>query len=145
MGSLIKIWKTIPMPIGATVKRDGTVTWTVRGKKRTGKISKTGSVTVQSDTWTAQFTDENGKAQRISTKTTVRSVAEQILSKYQTEVDRIRTGVATREELSKAHFRHVTLDKALEQFRTKLIANGCTPGHIGSDGYTYVVMPMSVQ
>ena len=24
MGSLIKIWKTIPMPTGATVKRDGT-------------------------------------------------------------------------------------------------------------------------
>ena len=61
MGSLIKIWKTIEMPPGARVKQDGTVTWTVKGKKRTGKLSKTGSVSVQSDTWTAQFTDENGK------------------------------------------------------------------------------------
>ena len=68
--------------------------------------------------------------QRISTKTTVRSVAEKILVQYQTEVDRIRTGVATREELSKAHFRHVTLEKALEQFRTKMIADGTTRPHI---------------
>jgi len=77
MGTLIKIWKTIPMPDGATVGRNGAVTWTVRGKKRTGKLSTSpGRVTIQSDTWTAQFMDETGKTQRISTKTTVRSVAE---------------------------------------------------------------------
>ena len=120
------------MPTGAKVGRNGTVTWTVKGKKRIGKVSKTGSVSIQSDTWTAQFTDEHGKMQRISTKTTVRSVAEQILNKYQTEVDRIRTGVATRDELSKIHLRHVTLEKAMEQFRTKMIADGSTPGHIAS-------------
>ena len=133
MGTLIKIWKTIPMPEGATVRRDGTVTWTVKGKKRTGKMSSSpGRITVQSDTWTAHFTDETGKVQRISTKTTVRSVAEQILARYQTEVDRIRTGVATREELSKAQFRHITLEEALEQFRTKMVASGVGAKHIGA-------------
>jgi len=131
MGSLIKIWKTLPMPAGAKIGRNGTVTWLAKGKKKTGKLSAIpGRVTVQSDTWTAQFTDEHGKTQRISTKTTVRSVAEKMLARYQTEVDRIRTGVATREELSKAHFRHVTLEKALEQFRTKMIADGTTRYHI---------------
>ena len=130
MGSLIKIWKTLPLPAGAKIGRNGTVTWTVRGKKRTGKMSGTNRVTVQSDTWTAQFTDEHGKTQRISTKTTVRSVAERILARYQTEVDRIRTGVATREELSKAPFRLVTFDKALEQFRTKMVADGTTEKHV---------------
>ena len=134
MGSLIKLWKTIPMPEGATVGRGGAVTWVVRGKKkRTGKLSSSpGKVNVQSDTWTAQFTDENGKMQRISTKTTVRSVAEKILAKYQTEVDRIRTGLATRDELSKIHLRNVTLEKALEQFRTKMVAHGNTTSHINS-------------
>jgi len=131
MGSLIKIWKTLPMPAGAKIGRNGTVTWLAKGKKKTGKMSSIpGRVTVQSDTWTAQFTDEHGKMQRISTKTTVRSVAEKILVQYQTEVDRIRTGVATREELSKAHLRLVTLDKAVEQFRTKMVAAGNTPKHI---------------
>ena len=82
MGSLVKIWKTIPIPAGATVGRSGTVTWTAKGKKRTGKLSAIpGRVSVQSDTWTAQFTDETGKMQRISTKTTVRSVAEKLLAR----------------------------------------------------------------
>ena len=43
MGRLINSWKTIPFPAGATVKRDGIVTWMVKGKKKTGKISKNGN------------------------------------------------------------------------------------------------------
>jgi len=79
------------MPVGATVKRDGTVTWTAKGKKKTGKLSKTGNVSLQVDTWTAQFTDETGKIRKVSTKTTVSSVAEKMLARYEREVDRIRT------------------------------------------------------
>ena len=121
------------MPAGAKIGRNGTVTWLAKGKKKTGKLSTIpGRATVQSDTWTAQFTDEHGKMQRVSTKTTVRSVAEKILARYQTEVDRIRTGVATREELSKAHFRLVTLKEALERYRTKMIADGSTPTHVNT-------------
>ena len=119
------------IPDGAKVGRNGTVTWLAKGKRKTGKLATVpGRVTVQSDTWTAQFVDENGKCQRISTKTTVRSIAEKILARYQTEVDRIRTGVATRDELSRIHFRLVTLEKALEQYRTKMIADGSTLKHI---------------
>jgi len=137
MGSLIKVWKTIPIPEGATVGRSGTVTWSVRGKKkRSGKLSSSpGKVNVQADTWTAQFTDENGKMQRVSTKTTVRSIAEKILAKYQNEVDRIRTGVATRDELSKIHLRNVTLEKASKLYRTKLVADGTTTQHVDSTLY----------
>ena len=78
MGSLIRVWKTIPMPVGATVSQDGIVTWTARGKKRIGKLSPTGNVSMQVDTWTAQFTDETGKTRKVPTKTTVRSIAEKI-------------------------------------------------------------------
>jgi len=133
VGNLIKIGKTLPMPDGAKIGRNGTVTWLAKGKKKTGKMSSIpGRVSVQSDTWTAQFRDENGKTQRVSTKTTVKSVAEKMLVRYQTEVDRIRTGVATRDELSKAHFRLITLEKALEQFRTKMVASGNTVAHINT-------------
>ena len=86
MGSLIRIWKTIPMPTEATIGRNGTVTWKVKGKKRTGKLSGANRVSIQSDTWTAQYTDEMGQSRRVSTKTTNRSVAEKILAKYQTEI-----------------------------------------------------------
>ena len=120
----------MPLPTGAKVGRNGTVTWTVKGKKRTGKLSGTNRVSFQVDTWTAQFTDENGKSQRVSTKTTVRSVAEKILARYQSEVDRIRTGVATRDELDRAQIKQTPLNTLIEQFRTKMIADGRTMIHI---------------
>ena len=60
----------LPMPAGAKIGRNGIVTRLAKGKK-TGKLSTIpGRVTVQPDTWTAQFTDENGKMQRIFIKTT---------------------------------------------------------------------------
>ena len=65
----------------------------------------------QVDTWTAEFTDENGKVQRVSTKTKNRSAAEKILAKYETEIDRIKSGVITREEISVAQKRHITIQE----------------------------------
>ena len=126
MGTLMKQWKTVPMPSGATVGLDGTVTWAVKGKKRTGKISKSGKVSIQVDTWTAQYTDETGAVRRVSTKTTNRNAAEKILAKYEAEIDRLKAGVVTREELEKAQVRKVTFDEALERFRVKLVSSGCT-------------------
>ena len=130
MGTLIRVWKTIPMPEGATVSKNGTVTWNARGKKRTGKLSKTGNVSLQVDTWTAQFTDETGKIRKIPTKTTVKSVAEKILAKYEADVDRIRTGVATRAELDRAGTMRITISEALERLKTKMMARGDTSKHI---------------
>ena len=130
MGTLIRVWNTVPMPEGATVGRNGAVTWTVKGKKRTGKLSKSGKVNVQVDTWTAQYTDEVGTVRRVSTKTTNRSAAEKILARYEAEIDRLKAGVVTREELEKVQVKKVPFDEALEKFRTKMVAGGNTPKHI---------------
>jgi len=130
MGTLVKNWKTIPMPAGAKVKRDGTVMWTVKGKKREGNLSGADRVSMQVDMWTAQYTDETGTVQRVSTKTKDQSVALKILARYEAEVDRIRSGVVTREELNNAQTRNVTLNDAFERFRTKMVAGGCTPEHV---------------
>ena len=118
------------MPVGATVSRNGTVTWTAKGKKRTGKLSKTGNVSVQVDTWTAKFRDENDKIRCVPTKTTIRSIAEGMLVQYEKEVARIKTGVITRDELNRAQFKQTPLDDLLEQFRTKMTADGSTAKHI---------------
>jgi hypothetical protein len=125
----MRAWKTIPIPTGATVRKN-IVTWTAKGKKKTGKLSATGKVSVQVDTWTAQFADETGKVRRVSTKTANRSAAEKILANFEAEVDRVKSGVVTREELDKIPFRHVSFDSALEKFRTKMVASGNTPEHI---------------
>jgi hypothetical protein len=76
------------MPEGATVGRNGVVTWKVRGKKRTGKLSGTDRVSMQVDTWTAKFTDETGKVRCVPTKTTNRDVAEKLLAQYERELHR---------------------------------------------------------
>ena len=120
----------MPIPDNATIGRNGTVVWTVKGTKRTGKLSKSGKVNVQSENWTAQFTDEDGIVRRMATKTSNRSAAEKILARHVAEVDRIRAGVATREELSHVHVRNITLDDALKRFQTKMTASGNTPKHI---------------
>ena len=108
MGNLIRVWKTVPLPTGAKIGRSGTVTWTVKGKKRTGKLSGTDKVSHQVDTWSAEYTDETGKVRRVSTKTKNRSAAEQILARYEAEVARIKSGVVTREELTKAQTPQIT-------------------------------------
>jgi len=120
----------VPLPTGAKVGRNGTVTWTVKGKKRTGKLSGADNVSHQVDTWSAEYTDETGKVRRVTTKTKNRSAAEQILARYEAEVARIKSGVVTREELTKVQFRHVTLDAALEKFRTKMDASGISKRYI---------------
>jgi len=128
MGHLVRVWKAVPLPAGAMVGRSGTVTWTVKGKKRTGKLSGTDKVRHQVDTWSAEFTDETGTVRRVSTKTKNRSAAEKILAQYEAEVDRIKSGIVTREELIKVQgARQVTFGDALERFRTKMVAAGNTP------------------
>jgi len=132
MGTLIRVWTKSPLPAGAKIGRTGTVTWTVKGKKRTGKLSGKDTVSHQVDTWSAEFTDEDGKVRRVSTKTKNRSAAEQILARYEAEVARIKSGVLTREELTKAQTPRITLDDALDRFRTKMVANGNTPKSIST-------------
>ena len=83
MGSVIRVWKTMPIPAGAAVGRNGAVTRLVKRTKKIGKLSGTNRVSLQADTWTAQFVDEIGKVRRVSAPTTVRSVAEKMLAQYE--------------------------------------------------------------
>jgi integrase len=53
-----------------------------------------------------------------------------MLAQYEKEVDRIRTGVTTREELDRALVKSMPLENLLEQFRTKMTADGTTARHI---------------
>ena len=87
-------------------------------------------MSVQSDTWTAQYTDETGTVRQVSTKTANRNAAEKILARYEAEIDRLKAGVVTHEELEKAQVKKVTFDEALERFRTKMEASGNTTDYI---------------
>jgi integrase len=92
-------------------------------------LSGADRVAVQVNTWTAQFVDETGEVRRFSTKTAVRSVAEKILAQYEKEVERIKSGVITRAELDKAQIKQMPLMEMMEQFRSKMIAEGTAGKH----------------
>ncbi len=64
MGTLKRMVYTIPMPPGANVKGD-VVTWTSKGRTKTGTLSGTDRVLVQSNIWAVKFIDENGKTKEI--------------------------------------------------------------------------------
>jgi integrase len=129
MATLVKIYKKIPLQKGAIVKGKQ-VFWTSKQKKRTGKLTPDGKVSHQIDVWTAQFTDENGKTKRISTKTTNKIAAEKILAKYVAEVDQIKAGILTRKNLALAKAKKLSIEDALEKFKTKMSASGVTAGHV---------------
>ena len=116
MGSLQKSSYTIPLPNGAVIK-NGIVTWTSQGKKRTGKLSGEDRVFCESEFWIAKYTDENGKVRTVSTKTKDKPAANRILAKLETEVERIRAGVATREELVSAVASKLPIAEILEKYR----------------------------
>jgi len=129
MGSVFRAYKSIEIPEGAAIK-NGIVTWSAAGKTRKGKLTKNGKVSFQVETWSVLYTDEKGKTHRIAAKTKNRGVAEKILANYEAEVDRIRAGVVTREELTRVQDKHLSIDEALERFRTKMVASGITGKHI---------------
>jgi integrase len=131
MGSIFRVYKSIVMPKGATVNK-GVVTWSAGGKTRKGKLTKSGKVSFQVDTWSVLYTDEKGKTHRIAAKTKDRSVAERILANYEAEIDRIRAGVVSRKELTLAQEGSVSIDDALEKFRTKMTADGSKPKSVRS-------------
>jgi integrase len=79
---------------------------------------------VKGGVWTAKFTDEAGVIRRVSTKTRDRKIAERILTNYVAEVDRVRAGVVSREELNGVRVKMTTLANALEKFETKMTADG---------------------
>jgi integrase len=129
MATLVKIYKKIPLPKGAKINGK-TVFWTSKQKKRTGKLTSDGKVSHQVDVWTAQFTDETGTTKRISTKTTNKLAAEKILAKYVAEVDQIKAGILTRKKLTLAKAQKLSIEDALEKFKTKLSASGVTEKHV---------------
>jgi integrase len=129
MGSLKKTFYTIPMPDAAKISGTS-VTWIAKGKKKTGVLTDNRRVRCQSDVWTAQFVDENGIVQRLSTKTKDRAAAQRILVKYESDVNRIRAGILSRADIDRSAIRSVPIAEFIERYRKKKIAQGDTQRHI---------------
>jgi integrase len=83
MASVIRRVKKMPMPEGARVverKGERLAEWRdANGKRRTAPLSKDGlGIRVESATYTVQFMDEHGHAQRVATRCRDHAAAEQL-------------------------------------------------------------------
>ena len=115
----------VPVPNGATIRK-GTVAWTdAKGERKTGKLSKDKrQVLVESQYWQIRYRDENGNERRESTKVKSRDAAQRILLQRESEVERIISGLTTREETRRAEAKIETLAELLEKFGKKQFAAG---------------------
>jgi len=129
MGTLKKSAYAIPLPENATIK-NGIVSWTDKGKKKTGKLSGTDKVRCESEIWIARFIDENGKRQEISTKTKDKASATRVLVKHENEVSLIQAGLAKRSDIEKTAKQSIPIHDFIEGYKTKLIASGCSKKHV---------------
>ena len=92
-------------------------------------------MSVQSDTWTAQFTDETGAVRRVSTKTTNRSVAEKILARYEAGMVRSfhRSDLIVLVRLDNGHLRGAPIIKRTNPPRPNLELSA-EAGRMGENG-----------
>jgi len=137
---IIKPTKTIPIPDNAFVKGK-TVTWSGKnGKKYNGKLTANNRVLVETNTWQIRYRDENGKEIRESIKTKNRNTAAVILAQREKEIERIKMGIATREETISAKSRKESLDELLHKFKQYQSASGATEKHsIAVFGYIQTI------
>jgi integrase len=126
--SIIKPSKTIQLPKNATIIRKS-VTWIdSKGKKHIGKLTKNKRVLVESACWQIRYRDETGKERRESTKTRNKEIAQNILAQREKEVERIKMGIASRQEINQQNSQN--LNDLLKKYRNKMTAEGVSESWI---------------
>ena len=116
MGNVYKSSYTATLPAGAVVKGT-TVTWTTkRGKKQTGKLTANNRVLIETGKWIAEWTDETGKEHKESTGCTSKDAALHFLRHKELEVERIRAGILSREEITQSTQAQIPIALHLDAF-----------------------------
>lgn len=130
MGDVYKSHYTAPIPDGATVCK-GVVTWTdKRGKKKTGKLSGKYRVLIETSKYVARYRDEHGKERKVSTGCTSKETALHFLRQREMEVERIRAGLMTREEINSTQQNDLPLVGHIDAFDQSRTARGLTERQI---------------
>jgi integrase len=130
MGDIYKSSYTSPMPPDAVVKGQ-TVQWTdKRGKRKTGKRTGSDRVLIETGKWIARWTDETGREHKESTGCTSKDAALHYLRNKELEVERIRAGLMTRDEIDKTAQRLIPIADHLDVFDLYRKADNISEGQI---------------
>ena len=126
MATIYKKKYPIPMPAGAEII-------TRRGKKfarwqngknqvRTAELLKDGRVMFVADCWYVRYRDSNGKYQRESTGCRERQAAEKVLADIQGNIEKVKAGVMSREEMAASNGLEAPIGKHIKAYLSHLSA-----------------------
>ena len=126
MATIYKKKYPIPMPDGAEiVTRRGTkfARWQ-NGKKqtRTAEVLKDGRVMFVSDCWYVRYRDSNGRYKRESTGCRERQAAEKVLADILADVEKIKSGVMSRQEMTASNGLEAPIEKHMKSYLSHLSA-----------------------
>ncbi|MGC9455768.1 MAG: tyrosine-type recombinase/integrase, partial [Phycisphaerae bacterium] len=120
MAAVFKKKYPIPMPDGAEIfeRRGKTFArWTNgKGQERTAEVLDDGRVQFVSDYWYVRYTDADGKMRRQSTGCRDKQAAEKKLVDILVQLDKIRVGVISQEEMAAVAHSETPIAKHTKQY-----------------------------
>ena len=126
MATIYKKKYPIPKPAGAEIitRRGKKLARWQNGKKqvRTAEVLDDGRVMFVADCWYVRYRDSNGKYQRQSTGCRERQAAEKVLADILGGVEKVKSGVMSREEMAASNGLEAPIGKHIENYLSQLAA-----------------------
>ena len=133
MGSVFKKQTTRPLPAVAEVTTKGGVRvarWRARGKLKTASVNSDGTrIITESGTYFAKFRGHDGVVVTRTTGCRDRQAAEQVLSRWEREVEQVKAGTLDPQELAVARKAAGRFEDHVADYERSLVANGVTVTH----------------
>lgn len=131
MGTVFKKQTTRSVPAGAEVvekKGERLARWRVRGKLRVASLTKGSDgadrIVTESGTYFAKYRDADGAAVVRATQCRDKQAAEQLLKKWEREVEQVKSGTLDRKALDAAKQASAPLEDHLAAYERSLVAAG---------------------
>ena len=126
MATIYKKKYPIDMPAGAEIitRRGKKFARWQNGKKqvRTAEVLDDGRVMFVADCWYVRYRDSNGRNKRESTGCRERQAAEKVLADIQANIEKVRAGVMSREEMAASNGLEAPITKHIKDYLSHLTA-----------------------
>jgi integrase len=112
---------TIEIPTDARIVGNTAVWLNPKGKRITGILCKNKTrVRIKSAKWMAVYKDENNQKKVVATNTESKSTALKILHNLENDVIKIKTGLATRDDITRTNNKKLLVADLIKQFELHL-------------------------
>ena len=126
MATIYKKKYPIPKPAGAEIitRRGKQLARWQNGKRqlRTAEVLDDGRILFVSDCWYVRYRDSNGKYRRQTTGCRDRQAAEKVLADILADVEKVKAGVMSREEMVASSQLEAAISKHIKNYLSQLAA-----------------------